>query len=104
MFEVGFSELLMVGLVGLVVISPEKLPAIARLAGFWLGKSRRSIAAVKAEMHRELLVEDLRQQLAAAELQSTLDDGKAAVMDIDAAMEALADPLARRDTDGAASS
>jgi len=45
MFEAGLSELLMVGVVALVVIGPEKLPAVARLAGFWLGKSRRIFLA-----------------------------------------------------------
>lgn len=86
----------MVGLVALVVIGPEKLPAVARHAGFWLGKSRRTIAAVKAEMQRELQVEELRRQLAAAELQNALDDGRAA-MEIDAALEALAEPAAGHD-------
>ena len=43
MFDVGFSELVMVGLVALLVIGPERLPKVARLAGFWLGKSRSMI-------------------------------------------------------------
>lgn len=103
MFEVGFSELCMVGLVALVVIGPEKLPAVARLAGFWLGKSRRTIAAVKAEMQYELQTEALRQQSIAAEFQSALDDSEAALMDVDAAMEALAAPKAVPDA-GTASS
>jgi sec-independent protein translocase protein TatB len=88
---------MMVGLVALVVIGPEKLPAVARHAGFWLGKSRRTIASVKAEMQRELEVEELRRQLAAAELQNALDDGRAAAMEIDAALEALAEPAAGHD-------
>ncbi len=87
----------MVGLVALVVIGPEKLPAVARHAGFWLGKSRRTIAAVKAEMQRELQAEELRRQWAAGELQSALDDGRAAAMEIDAAMDALAESAAGRD-------
>jgi sec-independent protein translocase protein TatB len=103
MFEVGLSELFMVGLVALVVIGPEKLPSVARLAGFWLGKSRRSVAAIKTEMQREFQAEELRQQFIAAEFQRTLDDGKAVVMDVDAAMEALAEPIAGPDT-GTASS
>jgi sec-independent protein translocase protein TatB len=97
-FEIGLSELLMVGLVALVAIGPEKLPAVARHAGFWLGKSRRTIAAVKAEMQRELQAEELERQWAAAELQSALDDGTAAAMEVDAAMDALAEPAAGRDT------
>jgi sec-independent protein translocase protein TatB len=88
---------MMVGLVALVVIGPEKLPAVARHAGFWLGKSRRTIAAVKREMQRELQAEDLRRQLIAAELQSALDDGRAAAIEIDAAMGALAEPASGPD-------
>jgi sec-independent protein translocase protein TatB len=88
---------MMVGLVALVVIGPEKLPTVARHAGFWLGKSRRTIAAVKAEMHSELRTEELRRQLMAAELRNALDDSKAAAMEIDAAMEALVKPEAIRD-------
>jgi len=98
MFEVGLSELVTVGLVALVVIGPEKLPVVARLAGFWLGKSRRTIAAVKAEMQLELQAEALRQQRLTAEFQSALDDSEAALIDINDAMEALADPITGRDT------
>lgn len=61
MFEIGFSELMMVGLVSLIVIGPERLPKAARLAGFWLGKSRAMVASVKAEIAQELYAEELRQ-------------------------------------------
>lgn len=97
MFEVGFSELLVVGLVALLVIGPEKLPAVARFAGYWLGKSRRTVAALKAEMQLELQTEELRQQLLAVELQRTLDDSRAALDDVNDALEALADPVAAHD-------
>ena len=63
MFEVGFSELCMVGLVALLVIGPEKLPKVARLAGFWLGKTRSIVASVKAEIKDELQAEEMRQLL-----------------------------------------
>jgi len=61
MFEVGFSELCMVALVALLVIGPEKLPKIARLAGFWAGKTRTIITNVKAEINEELKAEEMRQ-------------------------------------------
>ena len=63
MFEVGFSEILMVGLVALLVIGPEKLPKFARMAGFWVAKSRRMIANVKQEINEEFQAEELRQML-----------------------------------------
>lgn len=61
MFEIGFSELVMVGLVSLLVIGPERLPAVARLAGFWIGKARNIAASVKEEIKQELHAEELRQ-------------------------------------------
>jgi sec-independent protein translocase protein TatB len=63
MFDIGFSELIMVGLVSLLVIGPERLPKVARLAGFWVGKTRSMVASVKAEIKQELHAEELRQIL-----------------------------------------
>ncbi len=63
MFEIGFWELVMVGVVALLVVGPEQLPGLARKAGFWLGKARRMIAEVKAEVDRELHLEDIKQSL-----------------------------------------
>lgn len=63
MFEVGFSELCMVALVALLVIGPEKLPKIARLAGFWVGKMRTMVTKVKAEINEELKAEEMRELL-----------------------------------------
>lgn len=99
MFDVGFSELLMVGMVALLVIGPEKLPKAARIAGFWVGKARGTVAGLKAEIKQELYAEDLRQQLAAGEVTRALDDGVAALMDIDSAVDALAESPRSSHTD-----
>ncbi len=61
MFDIGFSELIMIGLVSLLVIGPERLPKVARIAGFWIGKSRAMMASVKAEIKQELHEEEIRQ-------------------------------------------
>jgi len=61
MFDVGFSELCLIALVSLLVIGPERLPKVARLAGFWLGKTRSMVTAVKEEIKLELQAEELRQ-------------------------------------------
>jgi sec-independent protein translocase protein TatB len=63
MFDIGFSELCLVALVSLLVIGPERLPRVARMAGFWIGKTRSIIASVKAEIREELHAEELRQAL-----------------------------------------
>ena len=54
MFDVGFWELCLVGLIGLLVIGPERLPKVARVAGYWLGKTRSLVASVKQEIREEL--------------------------------------------------
>lgn len=78
MFDIGFSELCMVGLVALLVIGPEKLPKVARMAGFWIAKSKRMLASVKQEIHEEFQAEELRQSLknqtGINEFQKILDD------------------------------
>ena len=61
MFEIGFGELIVVAVVALLVVGPEKLPGLARTAGLWVGKARRMIADVKAEVDRELQLEELKQ-------------------------------------------
>jgi sec-independent protein translocase protein TatB len=76
MFDIGFSELIMVGLVSLLVIGPERLPKVARLAGFWIGKTRNMVASVKAEIKQELHAEELRQIL---KEQSDLQEFHAAI-------------------------
>ena len=63
MFEIGFWELIVVGIVAMLVVGPEQLPGLARKAGFWLGKARRMIAEVKAEVDRELHLEEIKQTL-----------------------------------------
>ncbi|MNE04887.1 Sec-independent protein translocase protein TatB [compost metagenome] len=63
MFDVGFSELLLVALVALLVLGPERLPGAARTAGLWIGRLKRSFAAIKSEVEREIGADEIRRQL-----------------------------------------
>lgn len=54
MFDVGFSELVVVGLIALIVLGPKRLPEVARTAGRWMGQLRRFIADVKLDLDREI--------------------------------------------------
>lgn len=63
MFDIGFSELVMIALVALIVIGPERLPKAARVAGMWVGRARRSLASVKQEIDRELKTDELNEIL-----------------------------------------
>lgn len=54
MFDIGFWELAVIGVVALIILGPERLPKAARTAGLWLGKARRMFNEVKADIDREL--------------------------------------------------
>ena len=60
MFDLGFSELLIIGLVALVVLGPERLPRVARQAGQWMGKLQRYVADVKSDINRQMDLDELR--------------------------------------------
>lgn len=60
MFDIGFSELVVIGTVALIVIGPERLPRVARTMGHLLGRLQRYVADVKADISREMELEELR--------------------------------------------
>lgn len=59
MFEVGFSEMLLVMLVALLVFGPERLPRVMREVGLWVRKARQAVTSVQAEINHELHIQDL---------------------------------------------
>lgn len=60
MFDMGFSELLVIGVVALIVIGPERLPKVARTAGHLLGRLQRYVGTVKSEISREMELDELK--------------------------------------------
>lgn len=71
MFDVGFSELVVVALVALIVLGPKRLPEVARTAGQWVARFRRFVADVKSDFDRELQHADLAEL---RKLKQELDD------------------------------
>lgn len=63
MFDVGFSELLVIAVVALLVLGPERLPKAARFAGLWLRRARAQWHSVRAELEHDLATEDMRRSL-----------------------------------------
>ncbi len=63
MFDIGFLELAIIAVVGLIVIGPERLPEVARTVGTWVGRFRRFVTSVKSDIDRELRQEELRKAL-----------------------------------------
>ena len=60
MFDFGFSEMIIVAIVGLIVLGPERLPKVAKQAGQWLGKLQRYVADVKSDINRQMELDELR--------------------------------------------
>ena len=68
MFDIGFSELLVIAVVALLVIGPEQLPKAARTLGHLFGRMQRYVNDVKADISREMELEELRK------LQTSMQD------------------------------
>ena len=60
MFDIGFSELLVIGVVALIVIGPERLPKVARTAGLLYGRMQRYVSSVKSDISHEIQLDEMR--------------------------------------------
>ena len=95
MFDIGFSELLVIGVVALIVIGPQKLPRVARTVGHLVSRLQRYVADVKADINREIELEELRKMRdsmhqAASEMQKAASDVQSSV---DSELSKTADEL-----------
>ena len=79
MFEVGFSELMVIAVVALLVLGPERLPKAARFAGLWVRRARAQWNSVKAEFERDIADDELKRTL--RETQASLRDAHASLRD-----------------------
>lgn len=104
MFDIGFSELFVIGVVALVVIGPERLPKVARTAGHLFGRLQRYVTQVKSDISREMELAELGKvksefESAARSFQSDVESGAAQaereVRDVQAAIdrELVEEPL-----------
>lgn len=67
MFDIGFSEMVVIAVVALVVLGPERLPKVARTAGILLGRLQRYVNDVKSDINREMQLEELKKLQAQVE-------------------------------------
>ncbi|KMM82407.1 MULTISPECIES: Sec-independent protein translocase protein TatB [Pseudomonas] len=87
MFGISFSELLLVGLVALLVLGPERLPGAARTAGLWVGRLKRSFNAIKQEVEREIGADEIRRQLHNEHILSMEEEAKKIMAPLQDAMK-----------------
>lgn len=87
MFDIGFSELFMILVIALIVIGPDRLPAVARTLGRFIGKAKRSFDSVKQEVQNELESEELNKRLAENNI---LSDTKEVVDEVSSELKEIA--------------
>ncbi|RJS94252.1 Sec-independent protein translocase protein TatB [Salinisphaera sp. Q1T1-3] len=98
MFDIGFWELAVLAVIGLIVLGPERLPVVARTLGRWMGQARHYMSALTSELEKEVAADDIRREVRnareqiEAETRASRDESQAAV---DSAMRPLAEDLSR---------
>jgi sec-independent protein translocase protein TatB len=107
MFDVSFSELLVIAVVALLVIGPEKLPKVARTVGAFTGRMQRYMAQIKEEVNREMrfdelqkLQQEIKQSVENAQenIQQQADEMKSAVSDTAKPKKAISKPATSKTT------
>lgn len=86
MFDFGFWELVLIAVVALLVVGPERLPGVARQAGVWVGKARRFMNSVRSDIEREIQAEELKKVL--NQQQSEIKELKGMLMDTQSEVKA----------------
>ncbi len=92
MFDISFFELLVVAVVGLVVIGPERLPETVRGISLWIGRLKRSLRETRTELERQIGADDIRRQLHNEEVMRSLEKAK---RDIETTVQDTLTPIER---------
>src|SRR3990167_676825 len=87
MFDIGFFELVMVAVVALLVLGPERLPHAVRMTGAFVGKIRRTVATVRDEFEREVQMAEMQQRIKEQLEKAGLDDARKALEDTKKSVE-----------------
>ncbi|WP_374972641.1 Sec-independent protein translocase protein TatB [Spongiibacter marinus] len=90
MFDIGFAELLLIAVLGLLVLGPERLPTAVRTISLWLGRLRRSFTSIRQEIEREVGADEIRRQLHNESIMASLEDSKQSLRD---GLESAADDI-----------
>ena len=95
MFDIGFSELLVIGVLTLIVMGPERLPETVRTIGLWIGRLRQMFTAARSELENEVGMHEVRRQLHNEQILRNLEDTKDELAKNKAELEASAAELTK---------
>lgn len=76
MFDVGFSELLVIAIISLIVMGPERLPETVRTIGLWIGRLKRMFVNARKELENEVGMDEVRRQLHNEKILTDLENNK----------------------------
>ncbi|MDZ7751897.1 MAG: Sec-independent protein translocase protein TatB [Gammaproteobacteria bacterium] len=97
MFDIGFLEILLIGVVALLVVGPERLPRLARTLGLWIGRARRYASTVKDDVQRELREHEIQQAMGGKpemkDIYDIVEDAQESVRDVAEDVDALGSEL-----------
>ncbi|HVL01262.1 MAG TPA: Sec-independent protein translocase protein TatB [Dongiaceae bacterium] len=96
MFDIGFFELVLVGIVALVVLGPDKLPHAVRMTGAWMGRMRRLVANVRDEFEREVNLHEMEQRIREQLEKAGIEDARKALEDTRRTLEDTRDSLTQQ--------
>ena len=86
MFDFGFWEIAIIGIITLIVVGPEKMPALARKAGLYVGKFKKFVSKIQNDINNEIKSEELKEQLSIKDdessLSQTLEEAKSSIDEI----------------------
>ena len=111
MFDIGFPELLLISVVALLVIGPEKLPQTIRTVSLWLGRMKASLSSIKAEIEAEIGTDEIRQQIhnesimkelkeSKQHIEGIVNETKSTIKDISESTRGLTDLTSKEKQDG----
>ena len=95
MFDIGSMELMLVAIVALLVLGPERLPEALRNAGLWWGRMRRTFNSVRAEIEREVGMDDVRRQVYNESILADLEQARRDVRNVANETRSIVDQAAR---------
>ena len=90
MFDIGFPELLLIGIVTLLVIGPDQLPSTMRTVALWIGRFRRGFADIRRDIEQGIGADEIRQQLHNEAILKEIERSKAAIAQTNAEIDHLA--------------
>jgi len=86
MFDFGFWEIVIIGVITLIVVGPERMPSLARKAGLYFGKLNRFFNKVKSDINEELRMDEIKEQM-------SMDDEKIILSEVTEDIQSSADSL-----------